>query len=303
MFDPPKLPRIKGSMHPRFEEILTPEALEFVARLDGAHSGRRAELLAARRERGKRISAGETGRLPGQHRRHPRRPDWRVAPPAPGPGGPARARSPARRPQDDHQRAELRRQGVAGRLRGRHHAHLDERHRRPAQPDDALARQDRLHRRGRQGVHGSAPSTADHRGPAPRLALCREAHAASTARPLPGRLVDFGLYFFHNAQQLIDHGAGPYFYLPKLETHLEARLWNDVFVLAQELLGIPQGTIRATVLIETITAAFEMEEILYELRDHSAGLNAGRWDYIFSLIKNFAHAAASSCCRTARRSP
>ena len=100
-------------------------------------------------------------------------------------------------------------------------------------------------------------------------------------------LVDFGLYVCHNAQRLINSGRGPYFYLPKLESHLEARLWNDVFVFAQDYLGIPQGTIRATVLVETITAAFEMEEILYELRDHCAGLNAGRWDYIFSVIKNF----------------
>ncbi|GGZ97984.1 malate synthase A [Streptomyces echinoruber] len=106
-------------------------------------------------------------------------------------------------------------------------------------------------------------------------------------RRIPGALVDFGLYFFHNARRLLDLGMGPYFYLPKLESHLEARLWNDVFVFAQDHLGIPQGTVRATVLIETITAAFEMEEILYELRDHASGLNAGRWDYLFSIIKNF----------------
>ncbi len=104
-------------------------------------------------------------------------------------------------------------------------------------------------------------------------------------RPLSGSLMDFGLYFFHNAHALIERGSGPYFYLPKLESHFEARWWNDVFEHAQDALGIPRGTIRATVLIETITAAFEMEEILYELREHSAGLNAGRWDYIFSVIK------------------
>src|SRR6478752_2516246 len=105
--------------------------------------------------------------------------------------------------------------------------------------------------------------------------------------PVPGALVDFGLYFFHNAQRLLDLGKGPYFYLPKTESHLEARLWNDVFVFAQDYVGIPQGTVRATVLIETITAAYEMEEILYELRDHASGLNAGRWDYLFSIVKNF----------------
>jgi malate synthase len=104
---------------------------------------------------------------------------------------------------------------------------------------------------------------------------------------VPASLFDFGLYFFHCAARQIAKGKGPYFYLPKMESHLEARLWNDVFIRAQELLGIPYGTIRATVLIETYPAAFEMEEILYELRDHSAGLNAGRWDYLFSVIKKF----------------
>ncbi|MFB8030770.1 MULTISPECIES: malate synthase A [unclassified Streptomyces] len=114
-----------------------------------------------------------------------------------------------------------------------------------------------------------------------------ERHLQLGGTPVPGALVDFGLYFFHNAQRLIDLGKGPYFYLPKTESHLEARLWNDIFVFAQDYVGIPQGTVRATVLIETITAAYEMEEILYELRDHASGLNAGRWDYLFSIVKNF----------------
>ncbi|MEW1993769.1 malate synthase A [Streptomyces coelicoflavus] len=114
-----------------------------------------------------------------------------------------------------------------------------------------------------------------------------ERHLQVDGSPVPGALVDFGLYFFHNAQRLLDLGKGPYFYLPKTESHLEARLWNEVFVFAQDYVGIPQGTVRATVLIETITAAYEMEEILYELRDHASGLNAGRWDYLFSIVKNF----------------
>uniref|UniRef100_A0AAU3GMX3 Malate synthase n=1 Tax=Streptomyces sp. NBC_01401 TaxID=2903854 RepID=A0AAU3GMX3_9ACTN len=114
-----------------------------------------------------------------------------------------------------------------------------------------------------------------------------ERHLQLDGTAVPGALVDFGLYFFHNAQRLIDLGKGPYFYLPKTESHLEARLWNDIFVFAQDYVGIPQGTVRATVLIETITAAYEMEEILYELRDHASGLNAGRWDYLFSIVKNF----------------
>jgi malate synthase len=114
-----------------------------------------------------------------------------------------------------------------------------------------------------------------------------ERHFLVDGNPISGSLFDFGLYFFHNAHSLIRKGTGPYFYLPKMESHLEARLWNDVFCFAQDELGIPRGTIRATVLIETILAAFEMDEILYELREHSSGLNCGRWDYIFSFIKKF----------------
>jgi len=114
-----------------------------------------------------------------------------------------------------------------------------------------------------------------------------EKHFLVDGKPISGALFDFGLFFFHNAATLLNKGTGPYFYLPKMESHLEARLWNDVFCLAQDELGIPRGSIRATVLIETILAAFEMDEILYELRDHSAGLNCGRWDYIFSFIKKF----------------
>jgi len=114
-----------------------------------------------------------------------------------------------------------------------------------------------------------------------------EKHLKVDGQTVSGSLFDFGLYFFHNARELLARGSGPYFYLPKLESHLEARLWNDVFNFSQDALGIPRGTIRATVLIETILASFEAEEILYELRDHSAGLNCGRWDYIFSIIKKF----------------
>ena len=121
----------------------------------------------------------------------------------------------------------------------------------------------------------------------PRGWHLREKHVTVDGEPVSAGLFDFGLYMFHSAERQLQAGSGPYFYLPKLESHLEARLWNDAFVLAQDTLGLPQGTIRATVLIETILAAFEMEEILYELRDHSAGLNAGRWDYMFSVIKKF----------------
>lgn len=121
----------------------------------------------------------------------------------------------------------------------------------------------------------------------PRGWHLEEKHLLVDGKPVSGSLFDFGLFFFHNAQELLKRGTGPYFYLPKMESRLEARLWNEVFVLAQEELGVPRGAVKATVLIETILAAFEMEEILYELKEHSAGLNCGRWDYIFSFIKKF----------------
>jgi len=121
----------------------------------------------------------------------------------------------------------------------------------------------------------------------PRGWHLEEKHILVHEQPISGSLVDFGLYFFHNAHELLQRGSGPYFYLPKMESHLEARLWNEVFVFAQSYMGIPNGTIKATVLIETLPASFELNEILYELRDHSAGLNCGRWDYIFSYIKKF----------------
>jgi malate synthase len=149
----------------------------------------------------------------------------------------------------------------------------------------------------RDAIRGTIQFTNDngktyrlHENPAvlivrPRGLHLDEQHIWVDGQPVPGGLVDFGLYFYHNAKPLLNKGSGPYFYLPKLESHLEARFWNDVFLFAQHELGIPRGTIKATVLIETIMAAFEMDEILYELREHSAGLNCGRWDYIFSYIK------------------
>jgi malate synthase len=127
----------------------------------------------------------------------------------------------------------------------------------------------------------------------PRGLHLPERHLVVDGRPVPGSLFDFGLYAFHNARELLERGTGPYFYLPKLESHLEARIWNQVFEHAQEALGLPRGSIKATVLIETLPAAFEMDEILYELREHSAGLNCGRWDYIFSFIKTQRHAPAA----------
>ena len=135
--------------------------------------------------------------------------------------------------------------------------------------------------------------------PRPRGWHFDEEHLTRDGTSVVAALADFGFYFFHNAREQLARGSGPYFYLPKMESHLEARLWNDVFTHAQAALGVPHGSIRATVLIETITAAFEMDEILHELRDHVAGLNAGRWDYLFSIIKNFRDAGGRSPSPTA----
>ncbi len=286
MFDAPHPPRIKGTMHPRFEEILTPEALAFIAKLDGAHAGRRAELLAARRDRARRVTAGEPVDFLTETAGIRADSAWRVAPPAPGlvdrrceiTGPPSRKmsvnalNSGARVWMADFEDATS--PSWFNVIDGQLNLY-----------DAIRGNLDFTAEDGKEYRVGAETPTIVVR---PRGWRLCEKHLSIDGRPLPAALVDFGLFFFHNAQALIDNGAGPYFYLPKLESHLEARLWNDVFVQAQALLGIPQGTIRATVLIETLPAAFEMEEILYELRDHSAGLNAGRWDYIFSYIKTFA---------------
>jgi malate synthase len=270
----------------RFDEILTPDALAFITRLDAAFAGRRADLLAARARRRDRLARGEeslgwltetmTIRADG---------GWRVAGAAPGLYD---RRVEITGPPDRRMTVNALNSGAQVWL---------------ADFEDALSPtwtnviggQLNL----RDAIEGRLAFTAEtgkryQVGPDPATIVVRprgwhlvEKHIVVDGRPVSASLVDFGLYLFHCGQRQLDRGSGPYFYLPKLESHLEARLWNDVFVLAQELLGMPHGTIRATVLIETITAAFEMEEILYELRDHCAGLNAGRWDYIFSVIKTF----------------
>ncbi len=281
-----RTPLIRGPHIERGDEILTPEALAFVAALDGAFAGRRADLLADRRARAKRISAGETPGFLGTSRSVRADNTWRVAPPAPGLTdrrveitGPTTTKmtinalnSGANVWMADFEDATA--PTWENIISGQVNLY------------DALRGNLSLDEGGKQYRVGATRPTVMMR---PRGWHLCEKHLTIDGRPLPASLVDFGLYFWHNAQTLIDSGAGPYFYLPKLESQLEARLWNDVFVLAQNLLGIPQGTIRATVLIETLPAAFEMEEILYELREHSAGLNAGRWDYIFSYIRTFAH--------------
>ena len=273
----------------RQEEILTPQALDFVKALHRATASRRQELLQQRQARRTQISNGADPAFLPETRSIREDGSWRVAPTAPGLED---RRVEITGPVDRKMTINALNSGAKVWL-----ADMED----SSTPswsnvvNGQLNLRDALDRR----IDFTSPEGKDYKlsGSSltdlptivvrPRGWHLPEKHMLIDNTPIAGGIVDFGLYFFHNAQRLISQGRRPYFYLPKIENHLEARLWNDIFVLAQDLLGIPQGTIRATVLIETITAAFEMEEILYELRDHAAGLNAGRWDYIFSVIKNF----------------
>lgn len=272
---------------PRQEEVLTDAALTFVAELHRRFTPRRDELLARRAER--RAEIARTSALDFlPETAHIRSGDWQVAP------------SPAAL---DDRRVEITgptdRKMTINALNSGARIWL-------ADFEDASAPTWENVVLGQLNLIDAYTRTIDFTDPdsgksyalrpndelatvvmRPRGWHLNERHLEVDGAQVPGALVDFGLYFFHNAQRLLDLGKGPYFYLPKTESHLEARLWNDVFVFAQDHAGIPQGTVRATVLIETITAAYEMEEILYELRDHASGLNAGRWDYLFSIVKNF----------------
>ncbi|QOT18302.1 malate synthase A [Paenarthrobacter sp. YJN-5] len=268
-------------------EVLTPDALEFVGKLHRATAERRQELMQARHARRNQISSGHDPRFLPQTEAIRNDPSWRVAPPAPGLED---RRVEITGPVDKKMTINALNSGAKVWL-----ADMED----SSTPtwrnviQGQLNLTDALERR----IDFTTPEGKEYKLKAaedlptivvrPRGWHLPEKHMLIDGKPIAGGIVDFGLYFFHNARRLLAQGKGPYFYLPKIENHLEARLWNDIFILAQDLLGIPQGTIRATVLIETITAAFEMEEILYELRDHASGLNAGRWDYIFSLIKNF----------------
>ncbi len=275
---------VLGPAEPRFDEILTDEALAFVAGLQREFGGRRAELLEARAERQARLDEGERPDFL-EATRSVREADWRVAP----------------APPDLHdRRVEI--TGPADRKMMINALNCGARCF-MADLEDANAPTWANMVEGQVNLADAVRGTLELTGPdgreyrladetatllvRPRGWHLPERHVLVDGAPMSASLFDFGLAFFHNAREQLERGTGPYFYLPKLESHLEARLWNDVFVWSQERLGIPRGTIRATVLIETILAAFEMDEILYELREHSAGLNAGRWDYIFSVIKKF----------------
>ncbi len=275
---------ITGAAGPRFDEVLTPEALEFIAELHRTFDGKRLELLELRERRYNEIANGGTlGFL--SDTRDIREGSWQVAPPAPGLidrrveiTGPTDAKmainalnSGAKVWLADFEDANtpLWENMVQGQLNLRDAI------------DGTLTF---TSPEGRSYALGDNLATIVVR---PRGWHLPEKHLLVDGKPVAGALFDFGLYIFHCGQRQVRAGKGPYFYLPKLESHLEARLWNDVFVLAQQRVGLARGTIRATVLVETYPAAFEMAEILYELREHSSGLNAGRWDYIFSVIKKF----------------
>ncbi len=276
---------IRGPLLDRFAEVLTPDALAFVARLHREFNPTRERLLQRRAERQARFDAGE---LPDflPETTPVREGDWKVAPIA----------------NKDLQRRWVEITGPTERkmlinaLNSGANVYM-------ADFEDANTPTWQNMVEGQVNLVDAIERRIEYLSPdgrtyrlneqvatllvRPRGWHLPEKHLLVDGQPVAGAFMDFGLFFFHNARRLIEKGSGPYFYLPKLESHLEARLWNDIFNVAQDALGIPRGTIKATVLLEVITSAYEMDEILYELRDHSGGLNAGRWDYIFSIIKKF----------------
>ncbi|MEC9268148.1 MAG: malate synthase A [Alphaproteobacteria bacterium] len=277
--------RLTGEMKPGFAEILTDEAIGFVATLERKFGARRKELLALREARQARIDAGE---LPDflPETADIRNGDWKIAP----------------LPEDlKDRRVEItgptdRKMVINALNSGAYVFMADLEDSNCPTWDNMIGGQINLRDAVARKIAFDDPKSGKSYALNDKTAVLvvrprgwhlEEKHILVDGQAASGGIVDFALYFFHNHAEAKARGTGPYFYLPKMESHLEARLWNEIFVEAQRLLGVPNGTIRATVLIETILAAFEMDEILYELRDHSAGLNCGRWDYIFSIIKKF----------------
>jgi len=275
---------VSGRVTPEYAEILTPEALAFAARLQRVFGARRAELLARRAARQADFDAGK---LPDflPETRAIRDAAWTCAP---IPADIQDRRVEITGPVDRKMIINALNSGASVFMADFEDANTpkwDNNIQGHINLRDAIRRRiDYVSPEGKSYALGEKLAVLFVR---PRGWHLPEKHVRIDGSPISGGIFDFALYFFHNARELVGRGTGPYFYLPKLESHLEARLWNDIFVMAQETLGLPRGTIRATVLIETILAAFEMDEILWELREHSAGLNAGRWDYIFSCIKKF----------------
>jgi malate synthase len=275
---------VLGDVSGERAEILTPDALSLVAKLVRAFAPRRAELLAKRVERAAALDAGKRPDfLP--ETADVRAADWTIAP---VPADLQDRRVEITGPVDRKMIINALNSGAKVFMADFEDSNT------PTWENTIQGQinlRDAVHRtinftspEGKEYALGEELATLLVR---PRGWHLNEKHVLVDGEVVPAGIFDFGLYLFHNAKTLLDRGSGPYFYLPKIESHLEARLWNDIFVMAQDEIGIPQGSIKATVLIETILAAFEMDEILYELREHSAGLNCGRWDYIFSVIKKF----------------
>jgi len=274
---------IHALMTPEFRQILTDEAVAFVAKLQRTFGARREELLARRMVRQKEFDAGK---LPDflPETKSVREGDWKIAP---QPKDMLDRRVEITGPTDRKMVINALNCGASTFMADFEDANC------PTWNNmiegqinlrDAVRRTIALEQGGKQYKLNAKVAVLI---PRPRGWHLEEKHMRVDGKRVSGSLFDFGLYFFHNARELLARGTGPYFYLPKMESHLEARLWNDVFKLAQDELKVPQGTIKGTVLIETVLAAFEMNEILWELKDHSAGLNIGRWDYLFSCIKKF----------------
>ncbi|WP_179403689.1 malate synthase A [Burkholderia guangdongensis] len=274
---------ITGEIRPGDEVVLTPDALEFVVKLHRAFEPRRQALLAARAERTQRLDAGERPDFLADTQSI-RDGDWIIAP---LPADLACRRVEITGPVERKMIINALNSGADSYMADFEDSNA------PSWTNqidgqinlkDAVRRTISLEQNGKSYKLHDRTATLIVR---PRGWHLDEKHVTVDGQRMSGSIFDFALFLFHNAVEQLARGATPYFYLPKMESHLEARLWNDIFVAAQAALGIPRGTIRATVLIETILAAFEMDEILYELREHSSGLNAGRWDYIFSAIKKF----------------
>jgi malate synthase len=282
----PALPagiEITGQITPAFAEILSPEALAFVAKLHRAFEPRRQELLAKRAARQKEFDAGK---LPDflPETKAIRERDWTIAP---QPKDMLDRRVEITGPTDRKMVINALNCGASTFMADFEDANcptwfnmLDGQ----LNIRDAVRRTIAFEQNGKQYALNAKTAVLI---PRPRGWHLDEKHVKIDGKVMSGGIFDFALLFFHNAKELLSRGSGPYYYLPKMESHLEARLWNDIFVTAQKELGVPNGSIKATVLIETVVAAFEMDEILWELKDHSAGLNIGRWDYIFSCIKKF----------------
>ncbi|WP_050615237.1 malate synthase A [Bacillus testis] len=274
--------QLEGKLAPGYEEILTADALAFIEKLEEHFGERRLELLAQREEVQKQLNQGMVPCFL-EETKHIRDGDWSVGN---IPSDLLDRRVEITGPVD--------RKMIINALNSGAKVFM-------ADFEDANSPTWNNAIEGQMNLRDAVRGVIDFTGPngkkymlneqhavlkiRPRGWHLEEKHVTYKGRPVSGSLFDFGLYFFHNAKELIEKGSGPYFYLPKMENHLEARLWNDVFIYSQNYLGIPQGTIKATVLVETIMAAFEMDEILFELKEHSVGLNCGRWDYIFSYIK------------------